>query len=96
MRKKEAKSRFANYSYFLKKAENGKLCKHNQERGRSSHGVSPNLRSLMNLLTLVFSGRAVDSHSTGTGKKSPAPKRNYVLTSTAYIEIDTVSTPSMM
>ena len=40
------------------------------------------------------SGRAVDSHSTGTGKKSPAPKRNYVLTSTAYIEIDTVSKPS--
>jgi len=38
MRKKEAKSRFANYSCFLKKAENGKLCKHNQERGRSSHG----------------------------------------------------------
>ena len=91
-----AKSRFVNCLYFLKKAGNGKLCKHNQERGRSSHGVSPNLRSLMNLLTLVFSGRAVDSHSTGTGKKSPAPKRNYVLTSTAYIEIDTVSTPSMM
>ena len=87
---------FWNCAYFLKKPENGKLCKHNQERGRSSHGVSPNLRSLMNLLTLVFSGRAVDSHSTGTGKKSPAPKRNYVLTSTAYIEIDTVSTPSMM
>ena len=41
---------------------------------------------------VIFVGRAVDSHSTGTGKKSPAPKRNYVLTSTAYIEIDTVST----
>ena len=40
---------------------------------------------------VIFVGRAVDSHSTGTGKKSPAPKRNYVLTSTAYIEIDTVS-----
>ena len=36
---------------------------------------------------VIFVGRAVDSHSTGTGKKSPAPKRNYVLTSTAYIEI---------
>ena len=43
---------------------------------------------------VIFVGRAVDSHSTGTGKKSPAPKRNYVLTSTAYI--DTVSTPSYM
>ena len=35
MRKKErffwAKSRSANCPYFLKKAENGKLCKHNQE-----------------------------------------------------------------
>ena len=38
--------------------------------------------------------RIVVELSTGTGKRSPAPKRNYVLTSTAYIEIDTVSTPS--
>jgi len=29
---------FWNCAYFLKKPENGKLCKHNQERGRSSHG----------------------------------------------------------
>jgi len=61
MRKKEAKSRFANYSYFLKKAENGKLCKHNQERGRSSHGRGSDFGCIFEHKLTIFT-KAVDSH----------------------------------